>query len=170
MARPWPPRRMRSTPSCRIFCAECVLRRVVGFFPELRPGGPGRRRPEVRVPAARAELFELLSPAADVLLPCRAASMGACRAALMGSRWHLIHWEDYQRAVSSHREGPGKTRPPRGLFHASEPWHVCLPFAVPFGLSSLAAATPLELVRLAEAHEGIAAGMRSLAEALGKAR
>jgi len=43
-------------------------------------------------------------------------------------------------------------------------------FTLAFGLSSLAAATPSELVRLAELHEGIASGMRSPADALGKAR
>ena len=39
-------------------------------------------------------------------------------------------------------------------------------FTLPFGLSSLSAATGTELVRLAEHHEHVAANLRSLARAL----
>jgi len=39
---------------------------------------------------------------------------------------------------------------------------------LPFGLCCLDAATPAELIRLAEHHERVAAGLRSLADGLGQ--
>jgi hypothetical protein len=39
---------------------------------------------------------------------------------------------------------------------------------LPFGLCCLDAATPAELIRLAEHHERLAAGLRSLADTLGR--
>jgi len=39
---------------------------------------------------------------------------------------------------------------------------------LPFGLCCLDVATPAELIRLAEHHERLAAGLRSLADTLGR--